>query len=94
VKREEAVLASQTRLLLSQAQALTSKQGKDRLGKEDVPTPVGIDESGSPARMVSSGPETKGEPHEKVQQMVVRGKSEGAGGGWTGCGSAGPGRSA
>ena len=32
MKTEQAVLASQTRLMLSQAQALTSDQGKDRLG--------------------------------------------------------------
>jgi hypothetical protein len=32
VKTEEAVLASQTRLMLSQAQTLTSGQGQDWLG--------------------------------------------------------------
>ena len=32
MKTEEAVLASQTRLMLSQAQALTSEQGQDWLG--------------------------------------------------------------
>ncbi|MFO7675188.1 MAG: hypothetical protein R6X12_02555, partial [bacterium] len=65
-----------------------------RVESEDVPILVEIRESGSPARMVSSGLTTKGEPREKVQQMVVGRKSKGPVGGCAGAGCAGPGRDA